>query len=152
MSICPCLMCPRTICSWTLRFLYDAFLGRCVPWNVLFIHKQFIPSAWVPICCRVDVSPTYVSLTESSWMLRPLNKASLGYCAPWPMFPNPGPRQAWTAQRMGVACHGHLVKPQLRSSHVTTHKPRGLRPQQSKPNITSVTPHKNHLKWYSESY
>ncbi len=27
--------------------------------------------------CRVDVSPT-----ESSWMLRPLNKASLRYCAP----------------------------------------------------------------------
>ncbi len=31
--------------------------------------------------CRVDVSPTDVSLTENSWMLRPLNKASLGYCA-----------------------------------------------------------------------
>jgi hypothetical protein len=31
---------------------------------------------------RVDVSPTDVSLTESSWMLRPLNKASLGYCVP----------------------------------------------------------------------
>jgi hypothetical protein len=27
--------------------------------------------------CRVDVSPT-----ENSWMLRPLNKASLGYCVP----------------------------------------------------------------------
>jgi len=32
--------------------------------------------------CRVDVSPTDVSPTESSWMLRPLNKASLGYCVP----------------------------------------------------------------------
>ncbi len=31
---------------------------------------------------RVDVSPTDVSPTESSWMLRPLNKASLGYCVP----------------------------------------------------------------------
>ncbi len=31
---------------------------------------------------RVDVSPTDVSLTESSWMLRPLNKASLGYFPP----------------------------------------------------------------------
>ncbi len=30
----------------------------------------------------VDVSPTDVSLTKSSWMLRPLNKASLGYIAP----------------------------------------------------------------------
>jgi hypothetical protein len=32
--------------------------------------------------CRVDVSMTDVSPTESSWMLRPLNKASFGYCAP----------------------------------------------------------------------
>jgi hypothetical protein len=32
--------------------------------------------------CRVDVSPTDVSLTKNSWMLHPLNKASLGYCAP----------------------------------------------------------------------
>ncbi len=32
--------------------------------------------------CRVDVSPTDVSPTESSWMLRPLNKASLEYCVP----------------------------------------------------------------------
>ncbi len=32
--------------------------------------------------CRVDVSPTDVSPTESSWMLRPLNKLSLGYYAP----------------------------------------------------------------------
>jgi hypothetical protein len=31
---------------------------------------------------RVDVSPTDVSLTENSWMLRPFNKASLGYCVP----------------------------------------------------------------------
>jgi hypothetical protein len=31
---------------------------------------------------RVDVSPTDVSPTENSWMLRPLNKASLGYCVP----------------------------------------------------------------------
>jgi hypothetical protein len=32
--------------------------------------------------CSVDVSPTDVSPTESSWMLRPLKKASLGYCVP----------------------------------------------------------------------
>jgi hypothetical protein len=32
--------------------------------------------------CRVDVSPTDVSPTENSWMLRPLNKASPGYCVP----------------------------------------------------------------------
>ncbi len=31
---------------------------------------------------RVDVSPTDMSPTENSWMLRPLNKASLGYCVP----------------------------------------------------------------------
>jgi hypothetical protein len=28
------------------------------------------------------VSPTDVSPTENSWMLRPLNKVSLGYCVP----------------------------------------------------------------------
>jgi hypothetical protein len=32
--------------------------------------------------CRVDVSPTDVSPTKSSWMLRNWNKASLGYYAP----------------------------------------------------------------------
>ncbi len=32
--------------------------------------------------CRVDLSPTDVSPTGNSWMLGPLNKASLGYCAP----------------------------------------------------------------------
>jgi len=32
--------------------------------------------------CRVDVSPTDVSPTENSWMLRPWNKASLGHCVP----------------------------------------------------------------------
>ncbi len=32
--------------------------------------------------CRVDVSPTDESPTENSWMLRPLNKTSLGYCVP----------------------------------------------------------------------
>ncbi len=31
---------------------------------------------------RVDVPPTDVSPTENSWMLRPLNKASLVHCAP----------------------------------------------------------------------
>jgi hypothetical protein len=31
---------------------------------------------------RVDVAPTDVSPTENSGMLRPLNKASLGYCVP----------------------------------------------------------------------
>ena len=31
---------------------------------------------------RVDVSPTDVSPTENSWMLRPWNKASLGHCVP----------------------------------------------------------------------
>jgi hypothetical protein len=35
-----------------------------------------------PAMTRVDVSPIDVSPTESSWMWRPLNKASLRYCAP----------------------------------------------------------------------
>jgi len=66
-----------------------------------FARASFGNQAWFPIClwlpvfsdrwpywetstsawCRVDVSLTDVSLTENSWMLRPLNKASLGYCA-----------------------------------------------------------------------
>jgi hypothetical protein len=29
--------------------------------------------------CNVSPSPTDVSLTENSWMLHPLDKASLGY-------------------------------------------------------------------------
>ncbi len=36
-------------------------------------HPPMASCEW----CRIDVSPT-----ESSWMLRPLNKVSLGYCVP----------------------------------------------------------------------
>jgi hypothetical protein len=32
--------------------------------------------------CNVSPSPTNVSPTENSWMLHPLDKISLGYCAP----------------------------------------------------------------------
>jgi hypothetical protein len=58
--------------------------------------------------CRVDVSPTDVSPTESSWMLRPLDKASLGYCTPDRCVPTLDRvthrrHNAWTAQIMGVA-------------------------------------------------
>jgi hypothetical protein len=58
--------------------------------------------------CRVDVSLTDVSPTESSWMLRPLDKASLGYCAPVRCVPTLDRvthrwHNAWTAQCMGVA-------------------------------------------------
>jgi hypothetical protein len=45
------------------------------PQESLAIYKAFNG-------CRVDVSLTDVSPTESSWMLRPLNKLSLGYYAP----------------------------------------------------------------------
>jgi hypothetical protein len=45
--------------------------------------------------CRVDVSPTDVSPAENSWMLRPLNKASLGYYAPDRCVPDP-----WTASHI----------------------------------------------------
>jgi hypothetical protein len=45
----------------------DSFIQGTHPWNV---HRG-----------GEDVSPTDVSPTESSWMLRPLNKASLGYYA-----------------------------------------------------------------------
>ncbi len=32
--------------------------------------------------CYVNSSPTNVSLNEFSWILHPLDKASLGYCVP----------------------------------------------------------------------
>jgi len=35
-----------------------------------------------PIWCNVSPSPTDMSPTENSWMLHPLDKMSLGYCAP----------------------------------------------------------------------
>jgi hypothetical protein len=44
---------------------------------------------------RVDVSPTDVSPTKNSWMLRPLNKASPGYCVPDP--------RPWTASSRELA-------------------------------------------------
>ena len=62
---------------------------------------------------RVDVSPTDVSPTENSCMLRPLNKASLGYCAPDRCVPTldhvrHGAHNAWTAHGMGVASNQYL--------------------------------------------
>ncbi len=48
----------------------------------MVLYFFFFPEEDPPPPRRVDVSPTDVSPTESSWMLRPLNKASLGYCVP----------------------------------------------------------------------
>jgi hypothetical protein len=58
--------------------------------------------------CRVDVSltdvsPTDVSPTESSWMLRPLNKASLGYCVLTDVS------QPWTMSSMELALSAAIV-------------------------------------------
>ena len=65
---------------------------------------------------RVDVSPTDVSPTENSWMLRPLNIASLGYCAPDRCVP--------TLDRFTDGQHNAWVsRPELRSSWVSTHGP-----------------------------
>ncbi len=58
------------------------------------------------------VSPTDVSLTESSWMLHPLNKAPLGNCAPDRCVPtpNPGPRHGTTHGYVGKRdCPGPFV-------------------------------------------
>ncbi len=75
----------RQICARISRTFFKR-LSTCV------YRKKFL-EAHPPVCddkctvsfhpciCRVDVSPTDVSPTKS-WMLRPLNKASLGYCAP----------------------------------------------------------------------
>ena len=75
--------------------------------------KPSFPPPLTQLKCRVDVSPTDVSLTESSWMLRPLNKASLGYCAPDRCVPTldhvrHGAHNAWTAHGMGVASNQYL--------------------------------------------
>ncbi len=55
-------------------------------WSVLNLnrgHDQFLKFGGAPIIwCNVSPSPTYVSLTENSWMLHPLDKVSLGYFAP----------------------------------------------------------------------
>ncbi len=53
-----------------------------IPWlkSTMVMDEKTV--LWLVCPCRVDVSPIDVSLTENSWMLRPLNKASLGYYAP----------------------------------------------------------------------
>ncbi len=70
------------------------------PFSVLlsyFVKEQY-KRRYTQFCwCRGDVSPTDVSLTVSSWMLRPLNKASLGYFAPDRCVPT------WTASCMELA-------------------------------------------------
>ena len=43
---------------------------------------------YIPIGCNVSPSLTGVSLTENSWMLHPLDKVSLGYCAPDQTIPS----------------------------------------------------------------
>ncbi len=68
--------------------------------------------------CRVDVSPTDVSLTESSWMLRPLNKASLEYCVPDWCVPTldrvrHGPHNAWVSRPGSWVKIGALRAPSL---------------------------------------
>jgi hypothetical protein len=64
--------------------------GQSIAFNTW--HNQFfltgrqlilyLPNDLDCMRCKVDVSPIDVSPTESSWMLCPLDKASLGYCAP----------------------------------------------------------------------
>ncbi len=72
--------------TWIVSFHVSKFPG---PTNLLHSRTQnrntLIPS--MIIGCRVEVSPTDVSPTENSWMLRLLNKASLGYCVPDQCFP-----------------------------------------------------------------
>jgi len=63
-------------------------VGRFVVWDGRGARSKELFTSWVGLRkhygrrCRVDVSPTDVSPIENSWMLRPLNKASLGYCVP----------------------------------------------------------------------
>jgi hypothetical protein len=58
-------------------------------WPVIFWMQGWcVPDRCVPDQTFLDVAPLEQSIP---WIL-----------CPWPMCPNPGPRQAWTAQRMGV--------------------------------------------------
>jgi hypothetical protein len=87
--------------------------------------------------CRVDVSPT-----ENSWMLRPLNKASLGYCVPDRCVPTlyrikQDPRQLYACP-LGTdeTCPTY---PDIMSAH--THRPHH-------PCTASFT-HEPHNEWVS---
>jgi hypothetical protein len=68
-------------------FLPHLYLWLCSesdPFPVLLDNmlRFLLINDYLGVQCRVDVSPTDVSLTENSWMFRPLNKASHGYCVP----------------------------------------------------------------------
>jgi hypothetical protein len=54
--------------------------------SLIRIHSHCIQECG-KLRCRVDVSPTDVSPTENSWLMRPLNKESLEYCVPDRCFP-----------------------------------------------------------------
>ncbi len=75
-----------TLCTLWLK---PGSVGKPPSLDVLsltsFIHVYSVlynPVRYGQSRCRVDVSPTDASPTENSWMLRPLNKASLRYCVP----------------------------------------------------------------------
>jgi hypothetical protein len=88
------------------------------------------------------MSPTDVSPTESSWMLRPLNKASLEYCAPDQCVPTldrvtHGPHNAWVSRPRNQVKLGARRAPSLTTTLLlvglnvwTASRMPGLRPQQ----------------------
>jgi hypothetical protein len=78
---------------WKVSPLDGASLGRCVPWSMRSLDVGTSLGRCVPIMdslmgCNVSPSLTGVSLTENSWMLHPLDKVSLGYCAPDQTIPS----------------------------------------------------------------
>jgi hypothetical protein len=68
--------------SWMLHPLDKVSLGYFAPDRTIpSLNSDLIERSDTRLC-RVYVSPTDVSPTDSSWMLQPLNKASLAYYAP----------------------------------------------------------------------
>ncbi len=75
-------------CITERKFWDSAFHRRCVPWTLhcipwmMRLLDDMSLRRCVPLPWSADVSPTDVSPTKNSWMLRPWNKASLGHCVP----------------------------------------------------------------------
>ena len=67
------------LCDYCIQY---TGLPRSNPTDHMVWESEDVQQSTMKDLIRVDVSPTDVSPTENSWMLRPLNKASLGYCVP----------------------------------------------------------------------
>ncbi len=91
-------------------FLVSLF--HCIQVLLPMLYK-WISSIW----CNVSPSPTDVSPNENSWMLHPLDKVSLVYCAPDPTIPS------LNTDFLIAFCDTHaLCGPCVTQSRVGTHR------------------------------